>query len=95
MRKSIIATSILLILLLIAAQCGAQPGPEGPAGPPGPTGPEGLPGAAGPAGPAGVDGRDGQDGVSYTPPIYVGSATCQICHEELYDSFRQTGTPTN
>ena len=35
----------------------------------------------------------GEDGVSYRPPVYVGSATCQICHEEIYASFMETGHP--
>ena len=93
MKKVVLLVSIILVLLLVGAQCAAEPGPQGPPGPPGSPGPQGPQGQQGPPGAAGVDGRDGEDGVSYRPPIYVGSATCQICHEEIYASFRETGHP--
>lgn len=93
MRRITLLAILFLALALIAAQCGGQPGPEGPPGSPGPAGPQGPEGPQGLPGAPGVDGQDGEDGVSYTPPLYVGSATCQICHGEIYASFMETGHP--
>lgn len=90
MKRSVVLAAVLLSALLLtscATQTGAV-GPQGPAGPagvPGPqgaTGPAGEPGPMGPAGPAGLDAR---------PAAYVGSETCQKCHEELHAAHAQTG----
>lgn len=90
MRRLLVLAAILLVafvLISCAAQSGV-PGPQGPAGPagvPGPqgaVGPAGDPGPMGPAGPAGLDAR---------PATYVGSETCEQCHEDLYASHAQTG----
>jgi nitrate reductase cytochrome c-type subunit len=93
MRKIILVVSVMLMMVLVAAQCAAEPGPAGPPGSPGPAGPQGPPGPGGPPGPPGADGKNGEDGVSYTPPGYIGSATCQICHGDIYTSFMLTGHP--
>lgn len=92
MRKIILTVIIVLVLALIAA-CSSEAGPEGPPGSPGPAGPQGPAGPAGLQGLAGIDGVDGEDGISYAPPGYVGSATCQICHEDIYATFIKTGHP--
>ncbi|MFQ5577948.1 MAG: cytochrome c3 family protein [Anaerolineae bacterium] len=86
MKKPILFASLLLIIALATA-CAGGTGSEGPAGPQGPQGP------AGPAGPQGPPGKEGQPGESYTPPPYIGAAACKICHQEIYDSFMQTGHP--
>lgn len=91
--KKITLLTLLLIIALAVAGCGAEQGPAGPAGAdgvqgiPGPVGPAGVDGATGPAGPAGAD------GVSYAPPAYIGSETCAECHQETYDVFIQSGHP--
>jgi hypothetical protein len=92
MKKIVLLVTLMLIVALVAA-CAGEPGAQGPVGPQGPPGPGGPPGEPGPPGPAGVDGKDGEDGISYTPPQYIGATTCQICHEEIYESFMQTGHP--
>lgn len=95
MRK--FATGLILLLsILVVSACVTQVQSSAPAtpvvqpGPPGPPGPQGEPGAQGPQGPAGPA---GQAGLSYTPATYVGRATCEECHEELYASYMETGHP--
>ncbi len=92
MRKFILVTSLVLIVVMITA-CTGESGLPGPPGPPGPAGPQGPAGDAGPPGAAGVDGKAGDDGVSYVAPVYVGTAACQECHEDIYGSFMKTGHP--
>jgi len=92
MKKLFLLVILMLVVSLIAA-CAGEPGAQGPVGPQGPPGPEGPAGEPGPPGEPGTDGKDGEDGISYTPPQYVGAATCQICHEEIYNSFMKTGHP--
>ena len=82
------------------------PGPAGPEGPQGPPGSDGPPGPAGPGGPAGPRGPAGADGAQGPPgpaseavevaaagAEYVGSATCNACHSEIYEVFIQSGHP--
>ncbi|MCZ7666208.1 MAG: hypothetical protein M5U34_02680 [Chloroflexi bacterium] len=57
-------------------------GEPGAQGPPGPPGRDGIAGAPGPA---------GADGLSFQPPVYVGSAACAECHQELAAVFSQSG----
>ncbi len=92
MKKFILLTTLILAMVLTTA-CTGESGLQGPVGSTGPGGPQGPTGAVGPPGPAGVDGRDGEDGVNYTPPSYVGTETCQECHEDIYKSFMKTGHP--
>jgi hypothetical protein len=92
MKKLFLPATLILVVSLIAA-CTGEPGAQGPVGPQGPPGPAGPAGESGPPGEPGADGKDGEDGISYTPPQYVGAATCQECHTELYESFMQTGHP--
>ena len=93
MKRFMFLLSTLIIILLLTAQCTPEPGSQGPPGPEGPPGPQGPAGEAGPPGEPGVDGQDGVDGISYEPPAYVGSESCEECHEELYASFMETGHP--
>ena len=93
MKRSLLFISYLFIILLLTAQCTPQPGPQGAPGPEGPPGPQGPTGETGPPGEPGVDGQNGADGLSYELPAYVGSQTCEECHEELYASFMETGHP--
>ncbi len=92
MKKLTLFIALALVLALFTA-CAGEEGPQGPAGPEGPPGPQGPAGEQGPPGPTGADGQDGEDGISYTPPAYVGAEACQICHEETYESFMETGHP--
>lgn len=92
MKKLVLLLSLVLAIALITA-CAGEAGPQGEAGAEGPPGPQGPAGPEGPPGPAGADGQDGEDGVSYSPPGFVGSEACQICHEEIYETFAKTGHP--
>ena len=92
MKKLTLILSLIFAITLISACAGTQ-GEQGPTGPQGDQGPQGPAGEQGPPGPGGADGQNGEDGISYTPPTYVGSEACQICHTETYESFRQTGHP--
>jgi hypothetical protein len=97
MKKYIVAF-IFISIALAAVACSSQgeQGMPGPQGEPGEHGTQGVPGEQGPPGEDGKNGRDGQDGkdgISYSPPTYVGSETCQECHETLYNSFMKTGHP--
>ncbi len=72
--------------------CNEQP-QIGPPGEPGPQGPQGLPGPAGPEGPVGAQGERGESGLNWEPAVYVGSEACGECHEDLYNSYLETGHP--
>ena len=48
-------------------------------------------GPAGPAGPAGPHGPEGAAGLDYRAATFVGSSACKECHEELYDTYQETG----
>ena len=96
MKKLILLTSLLVVAALVAiltTACAGEPGAEGSPGPQGVPGEQGPAGPEGPPGPAGADGQDGEDGLSYTPPGFVGSEACQICHEDIYATFVKTGHP--
>lgn len=89
MKQKIAIVILLLVTLALVACAGAQgpagaQGVAGPKGPEGPQGPAGEPGPAGPAGPPGV----GVKGVEY-----VGSSICGGCHEDIYNTFIQSGHP--
>ncbi len=81
----------LLLAALVLAACATTAGPVGPQGPAGPAGPPGPQGPAGDTGQQGPRGPQGQPGLDYTPATYVGSTTCQKCHEEIYTSYLTTG----
>ena len=88
MKKSkwiflIFATPILILLASCAGQPGTQ-GPVGPAGPAGPEGPMGPEGKTGPQGPAGGAAKT-------TGAEYVGSATCGVCHADIYAAYQNSG----
>lgn len=87
MHRKLVFMALLITALLFTGCTGAtgEPGPQGPEGP------QGLPGPAGPSGPPGPPGAQGQDGVSFEPALYIGSAACAECHEELYTIFNQSG----
>ncbi len=96
MTRKCAVIAMLLFVLILTAGCSIQgedaltegpPGPPGPAGPQGDAGMPGPPGEAGPLGPAGADGMD------WSPAAYVGSETCQECHEGVYESYMETGHP--
>jgi hypothetical protein len=78
----------LIFLALAVAACSGRPGPTGPRGE---TGPQGPPGPAGQQGATGERGPAGQDGASFTPAEFVGSAACANCHQEIYDTYLQSG----
>lgn len=95
MRPTLALCIMLAVTLLLTAcpvtgqgepQAG-PPGEPGPVGPPGPEGPQGPPGPEGPAGPQGAPGTD------WTPATYVGSDSCGECHEDLHESYLETGHP--
>src|SRR3990172_4833186 len=88
MKKLAIMGIFLAVVVLLVACTGAQgaEGQVGPAGPPGPEGPQGPPGADGPPGPAGKDAAAGG-------AQYVGDAACGGCHQEIYDTYIQSGHP--
>jgi hypothetical protein len=91
MKKFTLLLSFLIIIMMLTTQCTPEQGPPGPPGPEGPAGPQGLTGAVGPAGAPGIDGQDGEDGLSYRPPTYAGSESCELCHEDMVDTFADTG----
>ncbi len=89
-KNSLLTLLILVIISLVIVGCA---GPVGPQGEPGAGGAQGPPGPPGRDGVAGAPGPAGADGLSFEPPVYVGSAACAECHEELYDVFIQSGHP--
>lgn len=87
LRRAIV---ILTISVLLMVGCAGRVGPQGPQGEPGtqgPPGPDGRDGVAGAPGPAGAD------GLNFTPPVYIGSAACAECHQELAGVFAKSGHP--
>lgn len=96
MRRTMVLLVLLLAVALTAAACVVQAqesNPEGATGPPGPQGPQGEAGPPGPQGEQGPPGPSGADGTGWTPATYIGSESCEECHEELYASFMETGHP--
>ena len=91
MRKVALFITLVLAIVLLAACAAGSAGPIGPQGPPGPQGASGQAGPPGPLGPAGPAGPTGEAGLSYHAPTYVGSDACQECHEDLYNTYAQTG----
>lgn len=90
MKRILLALTILLTVILIAS-CAGTVGPPGPPGEVGPSGPPGPEGAVGPIGPAGPAGPIGEPGLDFEVATFVGSDTCEGCHEELHASFLETG----
>jgi hypothetical protein len=91
MRRALwVFTLLLLVTSLMLAACAAEEGAEGPTGPKGDPGP---PGPAGSDGEPGPTGSPGEDGANFEPPVFVGSAACAECHEELSEVFNQSGHP--
>lgn len=90
MRRLIVLLVVVLGIVFVAA-CAAPAGPVGPPGEIGPAGPAGPTGPGGPAGPVGPRGPEGSAGLDYTASTYVGSSACKECHEELYDTYQETG----
>ena len=88
MRKLLLVLTLSLLVGLLAACAGAT-GPEGPLGPPGPPGPEGPQGPAGLTGPSGPAGKD----AAAEGAKYAGDQVCAGCHQELYDTYMQSGHP--
>lgn len=88
-KKSwLLAIIVLIIAALLVVGCAGAEGPPGPQGEPGeqgPPGPSGRDGVPGPPGPAGAD------GLSFEPPVFVGTAACAECHQDLSDVFSQSG----
>ncbi len=87
--KKLFLLAVLMIITITLVACAGPEGPQGsvgPSGPPGPEGPQGPPGLEGPEGPAGKD-------ASFTGPDFIGDQTCSGCHQELYDSYIQSGHP--
>ncbi len=92
MKNTHILIGLLLVVAAFAlAACTGPQGPEGPPGPAGPPGPEGPQGPPGPEGPAGPPGPPGEAGAGAVGADYVGSATCQGCHQEIYEVFVNSG----
>jgi Collagen triple helix repeat (20 copies)/Cytochrome c554 and c-prime len=90
-RSSLFLGAAALLALLILVACAGPEGPvgvPGPAGPPGPEGPQGPPGDTGPAGPQGEAAPPGSIAADY-----VGSAACQVCHSDIFDTFSKSGHP--
>jgi predicted CXXCH cytochrome family protein len=79
-HRMIGVVALLLALAALAAACAGPEGPEGPQGPAGPPGPEG------PAGPPAESAAGAAAG-------YVGSEVCAQCHEDIHQSFMQSGHP--
>jgi hypothetical protein len=85
MKKFLVLTSLILIVVaVIAAQCGALAQPE----------------SAAPAAPSQelVVEQPNTDALepaalAFEPPQYAGAESCQECHPETYDSFLLTGHP--
>lgn len=90
MQRKFRRVGLILVLVLALTIIGCA-GVEGPPGPQGPPGAQGPPGPEGPQGPPGPPGEPGQDGLSYEPPTFVGSEACAECHQELYDTFINSG----
>ncbi len=90
MQKNSRLLAIILFTLsaLLIVGCAGAAGPAGPQGEPGAQGPPGPPGRDGIAG---APGPAGADGLSFQPPVYVGSAACAECHQELAAVFSQSG----
>ena len=84
-RLIMIGASALVLGGLVVA-CAGEPGPTGPEGPPGPPGPPGEPGRPGPS-------REAEEAAAIAAPEYVGSEACAACHEEIYNTFLQSGHP--
>ena len=78
-RKRPFSACIIFFSLFFLLGC------RGPEGDPGPVGPAGAPGPAGPPGPPGEDATASQ--------TYVGSEKCGNCHEEIHETFMQSGHP--
>lgn len=72
-----LSPGLLLIGVLLLANCRGQQGEAGPVGPAGPAGP------FGPQGPAGEDATASQ--------TFVGAEQCGSCHEEEYGRFALSG----
>lgn len=96
MKRLIMLLAMVIAIALLVSCTSSLPFPAaavstpapGPVGPQGPPGPQGEPGATGPQGP---QGSAGVAGVSYELATYVGSESCEECHEELFASYQQTG----
>lgn len=80
----------ICFVVLVLGACSGEPGITGAAGQ---QGRQGFPGEVGAAGIPGPPGSPGQDGLGLTPAVFVGSAPCAECHQELYDLFNQSGHP--
>ena len=89
--KRILLTLTILIALILLASCAGTSGPPGPPGEIGPSGPAGPVGPVGPPGEVGPPGPMGEPGLDFIQANYVGSLTCEGCHEDLYASYQNTG----
>ena len=90
----ILIFSMLLLSVLLLTACASKQGPAGIAGPAGPVGPEG------PQGPPGKNAEASAQTQVQAPaaPIgaeYVGSQTCSGCHQDIAETFKNTGHPWN
>jgi len=88
--RLILLIASLLVALALLTSCAGPAGPQGeagPAGPAGPEGPQGPPGQEGPPGPAGEPAPE-SNGANY-----VGDTTCGGCHQDIYDTYMQSGHP--
>ncbi len=89
MKKLILLASLVLMVTLVAAQCGALVQPETAA--PGQPEVVAVEQPNTPADPPEVRVMVGDE--TFEAPQYTGSESCQECHEAKYETFMESGHP--